>query len=271
MEGKMKRNLRLFFYLVFMFIFLLSFSKDRDISYTLTMYVGDVKVSMDNSASWIPAKADMKLKENSIVKTGRESSCDIMIPKKGMFRIVENSLVVMSKIREKLEEIKIKKGKVLFSITGKIKDDEKFSIHTEVAIASVRGTKFIIQTDEKKVKCSVAEGSVVIRRNITLPVEIEDEEITSKLEVVAGANQEIELTMDENKALENLLNRVKDNMNEFKRILSQSQRETQKKVRMIKNVRRVLEELHQFEEVQNQNETQEVDETEELIERVKQK
>jgi len=40
---------------------------------------------------------------------------------------------------------------------------------------------------------------------------------------------------------------------------------------MIKNVRRVLEELHQFEEVQNQNETQEVDETEELIKRVKQK
>ncbi|MGC8766034.1 MAG: FecR domain-containing protein [Brevinematia bacterium] len=239
-----------------MLIFSLTFSKDIEECYLLSMYVGDVRVSMDNGNKWEKPEVEMKLYESSMVKTGSESYCDVMMPKRGVFRIVENSLILIDKLKKSLEEIKVKKGRVLLNITYKLKEGEKFSVQTDVAIAAVRGTKFIIETDGKILKCKVGEGSVVLRRNIRLPVDVEDEELLSKLEVVANANQEIELTLDENKALENLLSRAKNNLSEMKKILSDSQRNTQKKLRMVKNVRRLIEELNMFEEMKGDNETE---------------
>ncbi len=251
--------------LALIFSFVLAFSKDGESEYVLTMVVNDVKVSKGSGNKWEKPEVEMRLFENSMVKTGDESYCDILMPKRGVFRIVENSLILINKLKKNLEEIKIKKGKALLNIAYKPKEGEKFSVHTDVAIAAVRGTRFIIETDGKVIKCRVGEGTVVLRRNINLPLDVEDEELLSKLEVVAKANQEVELTLDENRALENLLQRAKDNLNELKMILSDSQRQTQKKVKMIKNVRRVLEELYMFEEMNLEEE----DETESTIEKIK--
>ncbi len=260
------------FYLFFMISsFILLFAKDKE-NYILSMYVGDVRVAVDQNDKWIKAKTDMPLYESSMVKTGKDSYCDVLMPKRGVFRILDNSLVIIKELKSNIEEIRIKKGKGLFNITKKLTKGESFKVETEIAVAAVRGTQFIIDTDEKKLTCRVKEGEVILRRNINLPEEFEDdEEIQSKLEVVAKANQEIELTLDENKALENLINRAKNNLAELKDILNESQRATQRKLKMIKNVRRVLKELNMFDDMQSENtqDNEETDETEETLQRIK--
>lgn len=263
------KKISLFFIMSICFVLL--FAKDKE-NYILSMYVGDVKVAVNENDKWTKAKTDMPLYESSMIKTGKESYCDVLMPKRGVFRILDNTLVVINQLKSNFEEIKIKKGKGLFNITKKLSKGETFKVETEVAVAAVRGTQFIIDTDEKKLTCRVKEGEVVLRRNVKLPEELEaDEEIQSKLEVVAKANQEIELTMDENKALENLINRAKNNLAELKDILDESQKATQRKLKMIQNVRRVLKELNMFDDMKTgstQND-EEVDETEDTLQKIK--
>ncbi len=268
----MRRNIYLIFMLVF--VSLLFSQSEKKENYFLSMYVGDVKVSLNENDKWKNATIEMPLYESSKVKTGKDSYCDILMPKRGTFRVLANSIVIMNQLKSNIEEIKIKKGKGLFNISKKLKEGEVFKVETTVAVAAVRGTQFIIETDEKKLNCRVKEGEVVIRRNIELPEELEEnEEIKSKLEVVAKANQEIELTLDENKALENLINRAKNNMAELKDILDKSQQRTYKKLKMIKNVRRVLDELNMFDDLQrgeeNSSSDEEEDETEETLNKIK--
>ncbi|MCX7821551.1 MAG: FecR family protein [Brevinematales bacterium] len=262
---------KIFYFIIMTLSIVCLFANDKA-NYILSMYVGDVKVAVKENDKWTKAKAEMPLYESSMVKTGRESYCDVLMPKRGVFRILDNTLVIMNQLKSNIEEIKIKKGKGLFNITKKLSQGETFKVETEVAVAAVRGTQFIIDTDEKKITCRVKEGEVVLRRNVKLPAELEnDEEIQSKLEVVAKANQEIELTIDENKALENLINRAKNNLAELKDILDESQRATQRKLKMIKNVRRVLKELNMFDDMQTGNleENEEIDETQDTLQRMK--
>lgn len=253
---------------------------DKVSSYQLSMTVGDVKVSLNNGSSWNSAAPEMELKEAAIIKTGNNSYCDINMPNRGTFRIVDNSMVSISKLRKQLEEIKVKKGKALFSINKKLKADENFRVETDVAVAAVRGTQFVIEADDQKMKCSVGKGRVAIKRNLNVAAEDIPEDLKSSLEVDATANQELELTMDENKALENLLQNAKSNMQEYKSILKSAQKDMKKKVRLMKNASRLIKELNMLDEekpvieqkTENDNDMDESsgdDETEDTLNKIK--
>lgn len=242
----------------------------KNSTYKVNLSYGNVQVSHNNGQKWITAEPEMELVEMDTVKTGNDSYCDILMPGRGNFRIVEDTMVTMNKLRKQLEQIKIKSGKVLFNITQKLKNDETFKVESEVAVAAVRGTEFVIETDGGKLKCSVIHGTVAIRRNVKIPVEDQTGELAGKLEVDATANQEIEMTMDENKALEDLLFRAKNDMAELKSILSDSHDQTQKKVHLIKNADRLLKELNKADETQNNNgEESSEDDTSDILNKAK--
>lgn len=213
--------------------------------YKVNLSYGNVKVSHNEGQRWAKVEPDMELAEMDTVKTGSDSYCDILMPGRGNFRLVEDTMVTMNKLRKQLEQIKIKKGRALFNITQKLKKDETFNVESEVAVAAVRGTQFVMETDGDKLKCSVIEGTVAIKRNVTIPVDDPDGELAKLIQVNATANQEIVMTMDENKELENLLSQAKNNMAELKSILNDANAKDKKKVMMMKNADRLLKDLEQ--------------------------
>ncbi len=258
--------------LIMSFIIINMAFTDKILTYTISLFVGDVHVSHNSGQNWATVLPDMELKEADTIKTGADSFCDILMPGRGNFRIVDNTIVSINKLKKQVEEIKVKKGKVLFTISTKLKGDESFKVESDVAVAAVRGTEFVVETDGNKLKYSVIKGRVAIRRNVNIPVEDRDSELAKSLEVEASDNQEIELTMDENKALEATLERAKNDMAELKSILAGAKKDDQKKIKLIKNANRVIEELNKYEELTN-NETndQSEDDTGKLIEKIKEK
>ena len=65
------------------------------------------------------------------------------------------------------------------------------------------------------------------------------------LEVEASAGQQLELTMDENRHLEDLLKRAKNDLQEMKSILSSSQKDTLSKVKLMKNVKKLFDMMNE--------------------------
>ncbi len=255
---------------VFSILILNNGFSEKDKAYTVSLFVGDVRVSHNSGVNWNMVEAEMELKEADTIKTGMDSFCDILMPGRGNFRVVDNTIVTINKLKKQLEEIKVKKGKALFTISKKLKSDETFRVESDIAVAAVRGTEFLVETDGEKLKYSVVKGKVLIRRNVKIPVEDTDEELVKSIEVEADANQELELTLDENKDIEATLERAKNNLSELKEILSNTKKDTQKKIRLMKNADRVLKEINKYEETQNNSgEGNEEDETGGVIDKAK--
>src|SRR5271157_4266098 len=112
----MKSRFSLLGIIVLLSAFTAGFSINGD-SYSLSQYVGDVEVSHDRGKAWYKAIEEMLLKEADSVKTGIDAYCDINMPGRGNFRVVENSLIYISSLEKQLEAIKVEKGQVLFNIS----------------------------------------------------------------------------------------------------------------------------------------------------------
>jgi hypothetical protein len=239
-------------------------------AFVLSLYVGKVRVSHNNGKSWNSVKVEMPLKEKDTIKTWINSYCDILMPNRGNFRIVDNSLVSMNILKKQIEEIKVKKGRVLFNVSKKLSKGETFRVETDVAVASVRGTEFEMDTDSEKLHVSVSEGAVNVKRNVTIPEGVEvDEDLGKYLEVEVAGNQTIEMTQSENKALQNALNRAKNNKDELLKVLKGSKAQTEKKLQIMKrNIKRVFDELNQYDD--SKSGSKKDDDTSETIGKAKQ-
>ncbi len=248
---------------------------DDKMAYSVSLYVGIVKYSQNNGSSWKKVFPDLALIEQALLKTGRNSYCDILMPNRGVFRVMDNTLVQIKELKKQVEEIKVKKGRAMFSVNRKLEKDESFMVETSVANAAVRGTKFEIDADSTDLDVSVAEGTVSITRNVNIPDEYkDDEQVQSLLTVDAASNQTIKLTMEENKELEDHINRVKNNKDEVLKALQDSHDATAKKLQIMKrNINRVFDELEKSDEKQNtdlnNNNNNDDDETQNTIDKVK--
>lgn len=226
-------------------VFLVTYGFSAAKNYSVDTYVGNVQISVNKGKSWKPVSPEMSLKESDMLKTGKDSYCDILMPGQGVFRTVDNTLLTIGNLDKNNARIDLKKGKVVIKISKKLGYDESFRVETEVGVASVRGTEFIMDTDEKKTGLSVNNGTVNLKRNVKIPEGVElDEEMQKCLEIDATANQTIEFTLDENKTLEQMINRAKNNKDELLSVLKNSRDATAKKLKIMKrNVNRVFQEL----------------------------
>lgn len=221
-------------------------------AYIVDVVVGTVSYSANGGKTWEVALPETELYQSYLIKTGEKSYCDITIPNRGTIKIIENSIVELKTISKNSDEIYVKSGKVLANVFKKLKSDEAFKINSDVAVAAVRGTEFVIDANNEKIKCQVVDGKVALTRNINPEVINElikrGENIDKLLTVEASANQEVELLMSENKALEAMISRVKNNYAELKKVLSEQQKADMRKVIMMKNVKRVLKDLYNIED-----------------------
>ncbi len=216
--------------------------KDHSEFYRMDLVVGDVKISQPGSDYWEDADADMLLQPNTQVKTGKDSYCDIILPKDaGLFRLIDNSVIQLVKTGAQIKKVRLNKGKIFVNIKPK-KEYTSFEVETRVAVASVRGTRFLIQTDGDKVKTQVTRGKVVVRRNLSLPkIEGVNENFVA---VETDSGEEIEMTLTENKQLENLLSRVKGNTSRYRKILKRVRTQDYKRKHLIRSLKEIMKDLY---------------------------
>ena len=157
----MNRILKLFLIIILLLSFGCSVA-EKEYS-TVIFFIGDVK---KNNAE---IEIGDIIRENDIITTAIQSSCDIKIGE-SFIRIKEKSKLSISKLKyhDNLENttLGLSVGKLLCN-TKKLLKSESFMVKTPTAVAGVRGTKFIVQADKKKTtRIKVYKGKVKVVKRV---------------------------------------------------------------------------------------------------------
>lgn len=99
----------------------------------------------------------------NIIETGKDSFCDIIIDKKNIMRLKENTRMIFN-LHGNSNEIIVEKGWMAAVIRKKFTQQGNFIITTPSSTAAVRGTSFCIKVEnDKNTYFCVCNGSVTLR------------------------------------------------------------------------------------------------------------
>lgn len=131
-----------------------------------TAVVGDVMVKKMGASDWKKLYVEDILQMGDYVKTGKDSFCELQMVNRGLFRVDAQSEVYLATLINVNDRIQ---SKMMLAKGGiglkpkKLEKGEVFEVHTESAVAAVRGTKFYVGVDEYgNTKVAVTEGKVSI-------------------------------------------------------------------------------------------------------------
>ena len=150
-------------------ILFLSCAKKEKIDFGfITFYYGEVIVK--HLGKKTAPKLKMVLKSGDKVYTKKDARIDIQLQNFGLVRINENSEVDLEKVITEVNEsieVGLDNGQILCKLSKLQKNDE-FQVHTPTAVAGVRGTTFLVESQKDKgtSEIAVASGSVeVVNKN----------------------------------------------------------------------------------------------------------
>src|SRR3990172_1421817 len=161
------------------------------------------------------------VKKGMRIETGKKSFMDIYFDGSAV-RVLENSSVEISDLGINIQEgtekssFFVKKGSVFARVVKKLAKDDSFSIRTPTTTAGVRGTEFMVVSDELKILIACLNGSVQVNNDVTPgqePVLVKDEQ-----QVVVEGDKPMtvrHLTAGNRK----LMNDIKKNFQEMKKSL----------------------------------------------------
>jgi len=158
----MKKILLLF--IATLFLLSLGCNKQKVNDYAMiTFMLGNVNVNNDS------AEIGKVLNNKDLVATQKGSFCDIKIGD-SLIRVKENSKLILSSILKKDNlqntNLSLKLGKLLCK-PKKLLKSENFIVKTPTAVAAVRGTKFLIEADNKKTtRIKVFTGKLKVAKRI---------------------------------------------------------------------------------------------------------
>jgi len=139
-------------------VFLFSFSAIANFA-SISKIHGNVIVNIKTTGT-----KGMSLKENDIVEAvGKKSFVEISF-KSGHRVRIRNGKTVLRKITNDEVSLKLLRGKI-FSYVNKLKSNQKFKVTTKHTSMGVRGTMFMVSSDEKETYLCVCEGSVISKRD----------------------------------------------------------------------------------------------------------
>ncbi len=133
-------------------------------TYKIDLIIG--KVTLKQGSKSISPSIGYILKKGDTIITGKDSECTIKINDKGLLKIEEQTTVTFDEIEKvaagyKIDKISAK-GNIIFSAQGVYSPKSRVTIKTETAFATVRGTEFIIESDEQDTTVYTLEGSVLV-------------------------------------------------------------------------------------------------------------
>ncbi len=197
----------------------------------VSVVVGDVFAKKVGSANWKKINVEEILQMGDYLKTDKDSFCELQMVKRGVFRIEPSSelhLATLVNVNNNIHsKFKLEKG-ALGLKPKKLKTGEVFEVHTESAVAAVRGTKFLVSVDETgNTKVSVVEGKVSVKPSISSiekakeagvidekAAEVIKEKIVKPVEVLAG--EEVDLKKEKIEKVDKVIGETIKNLAEEK-------------------------------------------------------
>lgn len=145
--------------------------------------VGDSKIRhADNTEE--KAQLGTSLKAGDNIVTGDNGKIDVQFPDGSNMRISPKSVLDFSKLSQNAAgttqtEIALVSGKV-FAKVNKAKKEDDFTVVTPTAIAGVRGTSFIVESEEGKPSAvKVVDGAVAFSNRVPALEKLSEEEINA--------------------------------------------------------------------------------------------
>ena len=121
---------------------------------------GEVKVSRDQK-SWSRVKAPAEISSGTWIKTGPSGTATIVLPNKTQTKIAKNSELLLRGKSEGSGEVKLKLGKIWAKTNKK---PVKIKIKAPNAVASIRGTEWVIEVDNSgSSSLAVMEGNIDLK------------------------------------------------------------------------------------------------------------
>ncbi len=157
-------------------IFSASSSWGQEIQAVLVKLKGTVLVLPEGEHTWVVGRKWMKLSLKSRIKTLSHSYADILINKRALVRIKENTEIELSALSEEIASIlrkapskgktspgtslRLLKGKAFLLIAPGY-HPLPFVVETPIGIAGVAGTKFVVDLGEERCLVAVWRGKVL--------------------------------------------------------------------------------------------------------------
>lgn len=158
--------------------------KHVDFGY-ITFYYGNSDIL--SSGEQMKPKLKMLLSSGDVITTSKSSRIDVQLENYGLIRINQNSKIELNKILGQANQkvnVKMESGQMLCKLK-KLDKENEFNIETPTAVAGVRGTTFLVQSQEdgKNSEIAVDEGKVeVINKNEPEKKSIINPNETAKIE-----------------------------------------------------------------------------------------
>lgn len=159
--------------------------------YVIDSAIGDVAIK--NQKKSIEAEPGYLIKEGDTIITGKDSECYIIVEKKGYIKVEEKSSITFEQIDKAVkngtkDNVNVK-GSVIFSVSGIFSSNKPLNIKTQTAFATVRGTEFIVEINQKTTTLYVLEGKVAVA-----PLFSDNEDELLNKSIVVNEDEKIEIS-----------------------------------------------------------------------------
>ncbi|UCB45777.1 MAG: OmpA family protein [Spirochaetota bacterium] len=130
--------------------------------------LGEVYIKSETS-EWVQAQVGDVLEEGTLVRTGVDSYCEIVLSSGSLFRMKDRTELLIALLpssdREPDSLIKLFKGDLLTKVQ-KIAYSSSDSIETQSATLGVRGTEFLVHEETSGTEVLVASGAVRVKMDV---------------------------------------------------------------------------------------------------------
>lgn len=135
---------------------------------TISFLIGaptDVRLQHQDSAVWYTAKLRMEVKNGDVIRTEKESRCEVKLNDGSIIRIGEETTfdftdAIISSASKKVSS-KLKRGKIWANLRRFIGKKDRFRILAPTAVCAVRGTIYRMDADSTT-RVAVYDGEVDI-------------------------------------------------------------------------------------------------------------
>ncbi len=191
---------------------------DTTLSAIVVFSVGESRISHSDGTEE-KARLGVVVKTGDRIETGPKGKVDLQFPNGSAIRIAPQTILDFAKLSMNTQggvdtQLALAGGKV-FADVKKAKKTDGFSVVTPTAIAGVRGTSFIVESNPKtgKARVKVLEGSVAASPRIPAIdlVSVEQVEADESLKRLVDSIQKVEVVLEEGQ--EAILNAKKDKLN----------------------------------------------------------
>jgi hypothetical protein len=123
----------------------------------------DVTVKAKGGTTWSPAKLGLAVNDGDLIKTLKESRCEIKLADKSIIRIGEETEFefTSASITSQQRNVKgdLKDGQIYLNLNAKTSSKSQFQIKAPTAVCAVRGTIYRVDADSTT-NCRVYDGIV---------------------------------------------------------------------------------------------------------------